>query len=273
MNPKGLPHSKLFRAIIVLMVLLGFAAWSPSPVGIFARGTFHTVFLPAEQLFSWASFGLRDAMEFLSSVGDLKYENERLTEENMRLQAENARFAFVRDEDESLRKSVGLEIRKRFDLLATEVVASGGEGGRGSVVISRGSMQGVSVGMAAVVGEGVLVGVVDEVYPASAKVALVTNSESALGGITLGNGSQGIVRGDRGLGISYGNVLQSNPLAQGDQVVTSGVGGTVPSGLLLGTVSSVRDSGDRLFREASILSPVDFGKLRFLFLIRNGLAQ
>jgi len=270
MNPKGLPHSKLFRVVIVLMVLIGFAVWNPSPVGSLLRGTFHTVFLPVERLASSVSYGVRDTWDFLSSVGALKRENERLSEENTRLLGENAGLSFLRDENETLRKSVGLEIRKRFDLLAAEVVAEGDGSGRGSVVISRGAMQGVSVGMAAVVGEGVLVGVVDEVYPTSAKVALVTNSESALGGVTVGNGSQGIVRGDRGLGISYGNVLQSNPLAQGDQVVTSGVGGTVPSGLLVGTVSSVRDSGDQLFREASILSPVDFGKLRFLFLIRNG---
>jgi rod shape-determining protein MreC len=273
MNPKGLSHSKFFRAVIVLAVLFGLAAWAPSPLGSLLRGTFHTIFLPVERLFSSVSFGFRDTQEFLSSIGDLKRENERLAEENVRLEAENAGLAFLRDENASLRKSTGLEIRKRFDLLATEVIAAGGEGGHGSVIIDRGSMQGVSVGMTAIVGEGILVGIVDEVYPASAQVALITNSDSALGGITIGNGSQGIVQGDRGLGILYGKVLQSDPLSQGDQVVTSGVGGTVPSGLLVGKVSSVRDSGDRLFREASILPPVDFGKLRFLFLVRKDISQ
>ncbi|NTV55612.1 MAG: rod shape-determining protein MreC [Candidatus Moranbacteria bacterium] len=198
----------------------------------------------------------------------MKRENERLAEENVRLSAENAGLLSMKDENETLRKSIGLEARGRFDLLAGEVIASGGGNERGSVVINRGSMHGVRSGMPAIVGEGVLVGIVEETYPASARIALVTDSDSALGGITLVNGTQGVVRGDRNLGISYVNVLQSAPLAQGDRVVTSGVGGTVPSGLLIGTVSSVRDSGDRLFREASVLSPVDFGKLRFLFLIR-----
>jgi len=269
MDPNGLSHSKFFRAIAVLAVLFALAWWDPSPFGTFLRGTFHTVFLPVEKVFASVSFGFRDLREFLSSIGDLKRENERLAEENVRLTAENAGLAFLRDENETLRKSIGLEIRKRFDLLSTEVVASGCEGERGFVVIDRGSMQGVQAGMSAVVGEGVLIGIVDEVYPASARVALVTNSESALGGVTAGNGTKGIVRGDRGLGISYGMVLQSDPLTQGDKVMTSGAGGTVPSGLLIGTVSSIRDSGDRLFREASILSPADFGKLRFLFLIRK----
>jgi rod shape-determining protein MreC len=268
MNPRGFSHSKLFRILVVLFVLFGLASWNPTPLGAFLRGSFHTVFLPFESLLSTISYSFSDMRDFLTSVGDMKRDNERLAEENVRLLAENAGLLSMRDENETLRKSIGLEARGRFDLLASEVIASGGGNERGSVVINRGSMHGVRNGMLVIVGEGVLVGIVEETYPASARVALVTDSDSALGGITLGNGTQGVVRGDRNLGISYVNVLQSAPLAQGDRIVTSGVGGTVPSGLLIGTVNSVRDSGDRLFREASVLSPVDFGKLRFLFLIR-----
>lgn len=269
MNPRGLSHSKLFRAVVAIAALFGLALWNPSPLGAFLRGTFHTVLLPFEMVSSSISTGAADTWEFLSSIGDMNRENERLTEENVRLTAENAELAYLRTENDTLRKSIGLDVRKRFDLLAAQVVAAGGEGGRGSVIIDRGSMQGVRVGMTVIVGEGVLVGMVDETYPASARVALVTNSGTVFGGVTVENGSAGIVRGDRGLGISFGMVLQSDPLSQGDRVMTSGTGGTVPSGLFVGTVSSVRDSGDRLFREASILPPVDLGKLRFLYLIRD----
>lgn len=269
MNPKGLSRSKLFRVILALSILFGLAVWNPSSLGSFLRGSFHTVLLPIEKPFAAVAGGFRELREFLASVGDLKRENERLAEENVRLSAENAGLLYMRDENETLRKSIGLEVRSRFDLLAAEIVASGGGNERGSVVIDRGSVHGVRNGMPVIVGEGVLVGIVRETYPASSLISLITDSESALGGITVLNGSQGIVHGDRNLGISYSNVLQSSPLSQGDRVVTSGVGGTVPAGLLIGTVSSVRDSGDRLFREASILSPVDFGKLRFLFLIRG----
>jgi rod shape-determining protein MreC len=268
MNSRGLSRSKLFRVTVALTILFAVAFWNPLPLGAFLRGTFHTVFLPIEKVLSSVSFGFRDARDFLSSVSEMKRENERLTEENLRLLGENAGLLSMQDENETLRKSIGLDVRSRFDLLSAEIVAAGGENERGSVIIDRGSVHGVRTGMPVIIGDGVFVGIVRETYPMSARITLVTDSESALGGITLGNESQGIVRGDRNLGISFANVLQSASLSPGDRVVTSGVGGTVPSGLLIGTVSSVRDSGDRLFREASILSPADFGKLRFLFLIR-----
>ncbi|HWQ60519.1 MAG TPA: rod shape-determining protein MreC [Candidatus Fimivivens sp.] len=269
MNLRGWPHSKFIRAIFALAILFGLALWNPTPLGPFLRGTFHTVLLPLEMLTSSFSSGIGDVWGFLSSIGSMKRENERLTEENIRFASENAQLAYLRTENDTLRKSVGLDMRKRYDLLAAQIVAAGGEGGRGSVIIDRGSMQGVRTGMTAIVGEGVLVGIVDETYPASARIALVTNSGTVLGGVTVENGSAGIVHGDRGLGVSYGMVLQSDQLAQGDRVMTSGAGGMVPSGLLVGTVSSVRDSGDRLFRESSILPPIDLGKLRFLYLIKE----
>ncbi|NTW15143.1 MAG: rod shape-determining protein MreC [Candidatus Moranbacteria bacterium] len=269
MRPNGVSQSKLFRAVVVLALLAALAFWNPSPLGSLFRGVFHTLALPFEKVFSSGAYAFRDFRESVSSIGNLKGENERLTEENLRLKAENASLSFLRDENDAIRKASGLEIRTRFDLEAAEVVAGGGEGGRGSVIIDKGSLQGVRDGMPAVVGEGVLVGIVTETYPGSARVTLVTGSDSALGGVVVGNGAQGVVRGDRNLGIVLGNVPQASPLSQGDRVVTSGVGVRLPAGLLVGTVDSVRDAGDRLFKEGTIVSPADFSSLRFLFLVRS----
>lgn len=270
MGERNITKSKLIRAIVLIVVLFGVALLDPAPFSGTLRGVFHTVFWPVEKVFSSVSFSARDFSSLLSSIGELNRDNERLSEENIRLSAENASLVFLRGENEVLRKDAGLESRKKFDLLATEVMASGGETQRGSVVIDRGSVHGVKVGMPAIVGDGLLVGIVDEVYPVSARVSLVTSSKMAIGGITAESGSKGIVRGDRGLGIIFGMILQSDAIKEGDRVMTSGAGGLVPSGLYIGSIGSIRDSNDRLFREANVVSPIGPDALRFLFLIRNG---
>jgi len=270
MRERSVSKSKVVRALLVVGILFGFAVFDSNAISRVFRGVIQTVLWPFEQAFSSVSVSARDVVLFLSSISELKQENERLSEENLRLLAENSTLLFLRDENETLRRDSGLDIRKKFELLATEVIASGGEAQRGSVVINRGTIHGVEVGMPAIVGDGLLVGVVDEVYPASARVALVTNSKMALGGITAESGSKGIVRGDRGLGVLYGMVLQSDALHEGDRVMTSGAGGTIPSGLYIGSIATIRTSGDRLFREATIVSPVNHASLRFLFLVQNG---
>lgn len=269
MNSRGYSRSKLLRTLIALSVLIGIAIWNPAPVSSVVRGIFHTVLWPFEKSFSFVAFELRDARDFVSSIGELKRENETLAEENLKLRAENASLAFLRDENESLRKSVGIETRKKFDLIPSEVIGQGGEAQLGAIVIDRGAVHGVRTGMPAVVGEGVLVGVVDEVYPASARVTLLSSSQSTIGAMTVEHSAKGIARGDRGLGIAYDMVLQSDTLLSGDRVVTSGVGGSMPSGLLIGTVGQVRDSEDRLFRRASIAPPMNLESLRFVFLIKE----
>lgn len=268
-HSRGFSRSKLARTLLALALLLGMALWNPDPVLSVVRGTVHTVLWPFEKAFSFVAFEFRGAGDFLASIGGLKRENEALVEENIRLRAENASLASLRAENEALRESAGIEIRKRFELLPGQVIARGGEARQGAIIVDRGAAHGVRSGMPAIVGEGVLIGVVDEVYPASARVTLLSGSQSTIGGTTVEHSAKGIVRGDRGLGIAYDMVLQSDTLRPGDRVVTSGIGGDMPSGLLVGTVGQVRDSEDRLFRRSGITSPADFESLRFVFLIKG----
>lgn len=254
--------------MIVIAILILFSAWNPTPVGRFVRGTFHTVFLPVEKAFSSIAFGMRDIGDFLSSIGDLNRENERLSGENARLAAENASLGFLRAENEELRRAVGIAPRDRFDLLPSQAVAHGTDGG--AVLIDKGSMQGVRTGMPVLSFSGSFVGTVGEVYPASSRIAFITGSDSAVGGVTVENGTKGVIQGGRGLGVAFSMTLRSDPLSVGDRVVTSGSGEGIPSGLFVGTVASVQDTEDRLFRDATLSLPDDLERLRFLFVIRNG---
>jgi rod shape-determining protein MreC len=245
------------------------AVWNPSPVTRFFGGIFQTLAWPFQRAFSFVAWKIGDTGEFLSSIGELKSRNEQLEMEAMRLRVENAKLSFLQEENESIRKAAGLKIRDRFDLLAGEVIGLGGEGERGTMLIDRGSVNGVRDGMTVIVGEGVLIGIVDEAFPLSSRVSLITNSKSAIGGVTVGNGTKGIVKGERGLGLLFDFAPQKDTLRSGDSMVTSGVGGNVPSGLLIGTVENPHESSDRLFQQASVISPIDMRDIRFVFLIRD----
>ncbi|MEI6650274.1 MAG: rod shape-determining protein MreC [Candidatus Moraniibacteriota bacterium] len=268
MNIRSVPRSRLFRATLSCTILVLFAVWGPQPVSGFLRAVYHTVLLPFERVSSNAGYFFGDTFGFISSIGNLKSENERLHDENLRLAAENATLSSLRTENDELRKFAGLETRGKQDLIAGEAVAAGQD--RGFVLIDRGSAQGVSTGMPVLSASGALVGTVNETYPRSARVMLLTNSESAVGGITASDpGTKGVIRGDRGLGIAYSMVLRVNPLSVGDKVVTSGAGSGIPSGLFVGTVSSVQETEDRLFREATIKPAEEIGALRFLFVLKG----
>jgi rod shape-determining protein MreC len=266
MRPRHFTRSNLFRTLVVIALSVAFAIWNPG-MNSFFRGVFHTVLLPVERVFSSVAYGVRDLGEFLSSIGELNEENERLLEENVRLRAENAELLYLRSENEELRRMAELGLRDQYDLVSGMAVARGEE--HGVVLLDRGSMHGIRSGAPVLSSVGAFIGVVDEVYPASARIRLVASSESAIGGITAENGTKGVIRGDRGLGVVFSMTLRSEPLSVGDRVMTSGSGEGIPPGLFVGTVASIQETGDRLFREATLTLPDIAERLRFLFVIRE----
>ncbi len=262
-------QTKFFRALIVFSILLLGFLFPPRFIMEPLRVVATTVSWPVEQLFASIAFQARDTFGFFASVGSLKSENEYLQGENTRLLAENARALDTAKENEELRRELDLLPRADFKLKATEVIGRDVTGLGNWIAVDGGAVDGITRGMPVIVEGGVLVGRVTEVFPKSARVMLLSNPESLISGVTLENNAQGIIKGEHGLGILFDMVLQDDVLKASDTVVTSGLGGELPKGLLVGTIQERRLSEDHLFQQASVVSPVDFYSLRYVFIIQN----
>lgn len=258
-------QTKFFKAIIVFAVILVFVWLSPGWLVAPFRVGIMTISFPLQKVFSITAFQLSDTFRFFLSIGELKSENERLEKERVRLIAENAKLAYVGKENEELRTQLELLPREKFSLKSAEVI------GRDVnwLYINLGSFDGLKKGMPLIVNAGVLIGRVVEVFPSNSKVMLISNQESLINGATIDTNARGIVKGEYGLGLLFDAVLQSDVLKAGDTVVTSGLGGDMPKGLLIGTLQESRFSSDRLFQQATLVSPVKLDHLRYVFVIMN----
>jgi rod shape-determining protein MreC len=230
-----------------------------------------TTMYPFQKLFSVTAFELGDVYRFFTSIGELKSENERLEKERLQLLIENARFADVSKENEELRHEIGLLPRDKFTLKSAAVIGRDISGLGNWMTIDQGSLAGLEKGMSVIVGKGVLIGKIVEVFPSTARVMLLSNPESLVSGVALNTEAMGIVKGEYGLGLLLGMVLQTDTLQAGDSIVTSGLGGDIPKGLLIGTLQAAHLSNDRLFQQAPIVSPVRFDHIRYVFVIQKTL--
>ncbi|MEI8096923.1 MAG: rod shape-determining protein MreC, partial [Candidatus Moraniibacteriota bacterium] len=215
------------------------------------------------------AFEINDTYRFFSSVGELKSENERLEKERLQLLVENARYSDVSKENDELRKEIGLLPRDKFLLKAAIVIGRDVSGMGNWLSVDQGSLDGIREGMSVIVGNGILIGKIVEVFPSSSRIMLLSNPESLISGVALDTEARGIVRGEYGLGFLLDMVLQTDMLKVGDSIVTSGLGGDVPRGLLIGTLQDSHLSSDRLFQQASVISPVRFDRLQYVFVIQN----
>jgi rod shape-determining protein MreC len=123
--------------------------------------------------------------------------------------------------------------------------------------------------MAVIVYDGILIGKVSEVYSNSAKVILLSDASSSINVSDSETSAKGILSGEYGLGIIIEMVEQTDVLRVGDDIVTSGLGGAMPKGLLIGKVDQVSTSPDKLFQQAVVRPTVKYSNLNVVFVIKE----
>jgi rod shape-determining protein MreC len=136
------------------------------------------------------------------------------------------------------------------------------------VQIDKGSDDGVRHGMPVVTQQG-LVGKVDAVTAGAARVQLITDAGSSVNVRLQNSQVDAILIGSVTGEISLQMVPQDIVVKPGELVLTSGLGGNYPSGIVVGQVITVRKRETDLFQTASIQPSADLSNLRAVLYILN----
>ncbi|MGZ3429627.1 MAG: rod shape-determining protein MreC [Polyangia bacterium] len=200
----------------------------------------------------------------------VKEDNARLTDENAKLRAElvAARNAASREGD--LEKLLALRASLQFESIAARVVAVETSAFFRVVRIKldRGGAD-VKPGMAVVASAGI-VGRVQRVFGGWCDVLLAADPKSSIDVVVARTGGRGVVKGIAGSDryrtrIEY--LERKDEAAEGDLVVTSGLGGFFPRDLPVGKIVKVDKRGFGLYQDAEVQPVVDFGKLRDVLVV------
>jgi rod shape-determining protein MreC len=199
---------------------------------------------------------------------DTAEDNRHLVEVNRSLRAVLTQSDEVRLENERLRLLLDFKEAQKIATLPARVIAEDASSWFRTVMIDKGSDQGITEGMPVVVAEGV-VGRVVRSSPRFSKVLLITDASSAVASLLQDNRARGVCRG-QGEQLVFDFVLRREEVKVGDRVVTSGMGGVFPKGLVIGNVKSVDRQEFGLFQAIEVDPSVDFSHLEeILVLLRS----
>lgn len=135
------------------------------------------------------------------------------------------------------------------------------------VYLNRGARDGLTEGMPVVTELG-LVGRVTQVSANASEVMLITDPISAVNARLLNSRAEGSVQGQAsGLRMTY--IDLNAALQEGDTVITSGLGGNFPEGIIIGQVTSIRQFEFELFQETEVRSLNDFERLETVLVVTN----
>lgn len=219
-------------------------------------------------------------VNFVDSVDELintYHENQHLKRKIGEIDELQVRIVDLETENEKMRQELELtEVLGDFDVVHATVIARNPDQWMETLTINVGLNQGLRENMAVMAGNG-LIGRVIEVNPSSAKVMLLTTQQQNESKVAAriqtkeDSSANGIISSyDR----RSGNYImtQVDPSAQispGDMVITSGLGGVIPSQLLIGEVAETYMDDYGLFRVVEVEPAGEMTDIRFVTVIKR----
>lgn len=233
---------------------------------------------PAQLGATGATNVMVDWANFFVELGRLRVRNAELEELNKTLLAENFRLSEVERENESLRELLDFAITQpSLELRGAQIVArvlgQDSINFQNFILLDLGSEQGIEEGMPVVTSVG-LVGRITEVNPTTAKVLLISDSNSGVNATLANSRVNGVIKGVPGNTLIMDYIPQDVVVSVGEDILTSGLtseigGGRFPKGIPIGQVVEIIQSDEEVSQQAIVIPAVDFAKLDLVLVITN----
>jgi rod shape-determining protein MreC len=255
--------------VVAVVLLLNSSAENP------ARGAASRLTLPVQTALSRLGDGIRNIFDSVGDLATLRDRNAELEQALASLTIENLRLHEVEAENGRLRELLNFaETRSSYDYRGGQVVGRVVSNEPGnlvqSILINLGSGDGIAPGMPVVTELG-LVGRITDVFPTSARVLLITDSDSSVNALLQNTRMRGLLHGRATP--SEPTVLDflppDQPIPVGDIVVTSGEGGRFPAGIPIGQVVEVEQNDVEMFQRAIVRTTVDFNRLETVLVVTD----
>lgn len=260
---------RFLTLILMLCLCAGLIALSFSGVLTPVEGLVAAPLNGLSSLFNRLSLSLNATFEELNNLGRLRERIAALEEQLARRQVESI----------TLRESASDYVRLKNllaytspledqEFLPADVIAVEQTGIARSIIINRGTRDGIGIGMPVTTELG-LVGRIIQVSANAAQAQLINDENSAVSSRLQATRAQGSIIGQASGVLRLTMVDLDEVIEQGDLVITSGLGGNFPPDIVVGQVTSVRQFEFELFQEAEVRSLIDFDTLELVLVITS----
>ncbi len=263
--------------LIVTVILLGAIIGFINASGIkpkFVENIVNVIVTPIQKLITNAQGGVNHFFGYFSDVDAIKKENEKLKKENSELTGKLETVKIYENENETLRALLGLkESITEYETEAAQIVSRDPGNWFGTFTVDKGSANGVIVDQAVITNNKALVGRVYEVGSNWAKVITLIDPQFSAGALIERSGEYSVTEGDAQLEregklkLSY--ISKNTDIIVGDTLVTSGLGGIFPPGLLIGKVQTMKTDVQGISQYAVVEPLYDIGKIKNVLIIKS----
>ena len=264
----------LFAAAVIAvgLALMSVFSYTSSPLANVAN----VIASPFRAAYTGVADWFNDKQNYYRDTTALQEENAALKKRLAEMEAAIRQAEKDSAENERLKALLGLQSQRpdlTGDLQAAMITEHTVTNWTSTLTVDKGTRHGLEVNDCVISETGALVGVISEVGTNWATILTLVDTDTSLGAQVFRTGDLGLAQGNFSLMGEDRLRMEFLPadctLLGGDLVVTSGLGGYYPAGLVIGSVAEVQqdDSGATSY---AILDPaVDFDELTEVFVIRS----
>jgi rod shape-determining protein MreC len=209
-----------------------------------------------------------DAHKGFGTLSGFKTENERLRNRIQQLEAERNKLLETEATNRRLQQLLDFRAQLPPGSVTATIIANSASTWFQSCLLDKGSSDGVGKGMAAVTPLGV-VGQVISTAARSAKVLLITDPNSGVDVLVQRTRARGIVSGSLEQKTVMKYVKRSEDIQVGDRLITTGLDGVFPKGLMVGTVTKVTKQNLGLFQYIELTPAVFLSQTEEVLVVKG----
>ncbi|PKN38994.1 MAG: rod shape-determining protein MreC [Deltaproteobacteria bacterium HGW-Deltaproteobacteria-2] len=257
----------IIALLVIALMMLSFNLKYGAEGGFFSKIVLQAV-APVQKGLNASIKSIRDAwLHYIFLVG-IEEENKNLKKKINELKSVIISYQESYLEAQRLKKLLSLTDDYNYNFIPARVIGREQAALSKTILINKGTVQGLKTGMPVVVPPGLIGRLVDVSWHAS-KVLLFIDENSNIDAIVQRTRMQGIISGagSRGLILKY--ISKTQDVQEGDVIISSGMGGVFPKGLLIGQVSHVDRLEASLFLKINVAPFVDFSKLEEVLILAS----
>jgi rod shape-determining protein MreC len=262
-------NAKNIQTIVIVLVVGGLLFLALSG---YLTPAFNLTLNPLISFQSWLSVRYLSARDFLTTPRDIT----QLREQNAVLESQVTQLQtqLIQMEERLGEAQVCFALldfartNPQYEYIAATVIGREISPFLQYIIIDKGTNDGIRYGMPVVTQQG-LVGRVDAVIAAAARIKLITDSTSVVNVRLQSAETEAQLHGSLTGDVSLDMIPLDESVEPGDVVLTSGLGGNYPPNIFIGQVLSVQHRENALFQTASVQPIVDFNSINAVLVVVN----
>lgn len=251
-------HQIIIASVLLLLLSLHLALTGAKEQsrGVLIKDILTAISAPIEKAASSTQNAAAGVFENYVLLVAIKSENDSLKESLKALQAENNRLREDASLNARLKELLAYKDEAPFATITASVLSFGTDGWTRTALINKGSLEGVKKDMAVITTLGAMGRVIDA-NSRTSRVLLSTDPRSNIDVVVQRTRVKGVVEGSGADTLILKYIRQLDDVQAGDEIVTSGLSGVFPKGLMVGTVVKAEKGADNFFKLIEVRPKVE----------------